>query len=278
VNAIGIMQGRLSPAPPGRPQAFPWATWQDEFARAADCGLARIEWLVTTERFDENPLVRDRGLEAITQLINATGVRVTSVCADFCIAEPLVGVGPAAQRGTLARLDRLVDRCAALGATVLLVPVLEGAAIRDGDDADTLVTALAPIVSKAEQLGVRVALESDLPAQLLCDLIDQAGPGLGAYYDVGNAVSAGFDPAEELRVLGHRVHGVHIKDRHRHGASVMLGHGEVDFPPVFEALSAIQYHGPLILETPVGLDPLAAARRHYLLVEQHLHATRAVRS
>ena len=34
MNAIGIMQGRLSPAEAGRLQAFPFASWEEEFHRA----------------------------------------------------------------------------------------------------------------------------------------------------------------------------------------------------------------------------------------------------
>lgn len=272
------MQGRLSPKPAGRPQAFPWATWRDEFARAASCGFSGIEWLVTAERFDENPLLSDAGSREIQRLVEATGVGVTSICADWCIAQPLVRVTAGERQATVERLERVVDRGAALGIEVVLVPVLENGAIRDDRDGEMVTATLAPIAAKAAQLGVRMALESELPAPQLRGLLDRGDHGLGAYYDVGNAVAAGFDPAQEIAVLGHRVFGVHIKDRHRHGSSVTLGDGDANFPPFFDALSAAGYRGPLILETPVGADPLASARRHYQVVERHLHATRAVQS
>ena len=39
MNPIGIMQGRLSPPPPARLQAFPWRSWAREFEYASGCGF-----------------------------------------------------------------------------------------------------------------------------------------------------------------------------------------------------------------------------------------------
>ena len=61
MNPIGIMQGRLSPSRAGRAQAFPFATWREEFAHAAEAGFDSIEWLVTAELYADNPLLVDHG-------------------------------------------------------------------------------------------------------------------------------------------------------------------------------------------------------------------------
>lgn len=279
MNAAGIMQGRLSPALPGRPQRFPWSTWQDEFTRAGECGFAHVEWLVTAERVEQNPLWSSAGVAAIIEQTQLTGVTVRSVCADCFIENPFIGVSEADRRARVQQLEHLIDQAARLGAAVVLVPLLEGGAIRSPAEGIEVIEALAGVVTRATQLGMRIGIESDLPAAELAALIARAGTAsVGAYYDLGNAAARGADAASEIRVLGARVCGVHIKDRHRAGASVSLGEGAVDFAACFESLAAVGYAGPMILETPVGHDPAAAAQTNLAFVRARLGAGLAVRS
>ena len=267
MNPIGIMQGRLSLAPAGRPQAFPWLTWQAEFAQAAACGFDLIEWLVTADGFDHNPLGTDTGVADIQSRIAATGVAVSSVCADFCITHPLVRVTDRERQATIERLERIVECSARIGANLLLIPILEGGAIRNADEAAVAVAALDRVAKVAAARGIRLGLETDLPAAAMCEWLDHLPGVVGAYYDVGNAAAAGFDPAAETRALGPALFGVHIKDRKRGGGSVPLGQGDVDFPGLFAALADTGYAGPLILETPVGVDPQVMAERHLAFVQ-----------
>lgn len=265
------MQGRLSPAPPGRPQAFPWSTWRDEFERAAACGFDRIEWLVTDEHFDRNPLCTAAGADEIRERMHATGVRVLSVCADFCIARPLVRVADPERQSTVERLTRLVDRIAAIGGDTVLVPVLEQGAITDDHDSAIVLAALAPVLNRAEAGNIRIGIETDLAAARLRELMTRANsPALRAYYDLGNATAAGCHAADDLRELGPLLAGVHLKDRIRGGGSVPLGQGDADFPGFFAALAEIGYAGSLILETPVGDDAIAMAGRNLAFVQKAL--------
>lgn len=271
MNRIGIMQGRLSPAPLGRPQTFPWATWQREFRSAADCGFDGIEWLVTADDFDRNPLCTDEGVREVQELIAATGVRVMSVCADCFIAQPFVRVTGAERQLAVERLSQLIDRVALIGAQAVVVPVIENGAIRDQAEQAELVNALQVPLGQAKRQGVRIALESDLPAAVLHDLISGAGPGtLACCYDTGNAAAQGNDLVDEVRVLAPMLASVHVKDRRRQGPSVPLGEGDADLAGFFQALSASGYAGSLILETPVGSDPQAAAHRHFAFVQRQL--------
>ena len=261
------MQGRLSPAPTGRPQAFPVSTWQQEFDLAAAIGFDRLEWLVTDEGFDDNPLCTAAGVTAIKERVATTGVRVTSVCADFCIGRPLVRVSAAERQSTVDRLQWLVGQIALIDAQVLLVPLLEQGAMRNEADEITVASALAPVLVMAKACGIRIGLECHLDASRQRALIERTrSTALGAYYDVGNATFAGYEAAAEVRALGAALFGVHLKDRPRGGGSVPLGQGGVNFPAVFAALIEIDYRGTLIMETPVGDDPVAMATRHLAFV------------
>jgi L-ribulose-5-phosphate 3-epimerase len=262
VNHIGIMQGRLSPAG-ARAQSFPFASWLDEFDRARDCGFDCIEWLLTAEHLDDNPFWSDVAVVDLRRVTARTGVSVRSVCADCFITQPLVGSAGAELRARCALLDRIIARSAELGAAVVLVPILEGNAIRDAADEQQLLDALAAPLARAQAAGVRLALESDRSAATQRDLIARAqSPALGAYYDTGNAAAAGWDLVSDVNTLGPVLCGIHVKDRPRAAASVMLGAGAVDFDRFWPALAAAGYAGPVIFETPVGADPVDSAHRN----------------
>jgi L-ribulose-5-phosphate 3-epimerase len=275
---IGIVQGRLSPPVPGRLQAFPWASWADEFPRARRCGFSSIEWVFEDGRHEENPIWTAGGVAAIRRQTQATGVRVESICADYFMTHPFFGVDAPARSAAGAALAHLVTQAASLGARTLLVPVLEVTELRSARDKVDLLDGLRPGLDAAAGLGVRIGLETELPADEYRALVeDAAHPALAVYYDVGNATARRFDVAADLHVLGPYLCGIHLKDRPRGGSSVPLGRGDVDFPAVFETLAAIGYGGPLVLQPATNDDYLEAARANLAFVRGHL-AARAARA
>jgi sugar phosphate isomerase/epimerase len=71
-------------------------------------------------------------------------------------------------------------------------------------------------------------------------------PSFGACVDAGHFIRSGEDPAEAVRRLGPRVHGVHLKDFRSEGffaEGCILGQGKLDLDGFFRALSAVGF-GP----------------------------------
>lgn len=270
MRKVGIMQGRLSRPPAGTLQAFPWQGWQDEFARARDCGFNCLEWLVTAERLDDNPIWTDDGIDTIRDLAVRTSVAVSSLCADCFIAHPFVRVADAERDVSLRRLQLLVRHAAAAGIGVLVVPVIERGELRSSDEGVQLIATLAPVLAEADSLGIRVALECDWPGAQLRKLLELAPRPLFSCHDIGNARARGQNPAEEIAALGDRLAAVHVKDRRVNGGSVSLGSGDVDLTAAFAALETVGYEGSLILETPAGADPIASARANLAVVRARL--------
>jgi L-ribulose-5-phosphate 3-epimerase len=272
---FGILQGRLSPAPAGRPQAFPWTTWADEFARARALGFDTIEWLITAGGHSDNPLLIDGGDAQILRAADRAGLKVSSVCADCFIPLPLIGVPDREQRERVDLLAQIVRSAACIGARVVVLPLLEDNAPSNDDEAAALLEAIDPVLQLAAASGVRVALETAWDGARLRELIAGAeSPALGACYDIGNAAPFGLDAPADLRALGPLVIAVHIKDRRRTGESVALGEGDADLAGAFAALDQIAYAGPAVLETPVGADPSANASRNLSVAQAH--ASRSV--
>jgi hexulose-6-phosphate isomerase len=272
-NDIGIVQGRLSPPVAGRLQAFPWASWPDEFARARACGFATLEWVFEEDRHERNPIWTVDGVAEIGRHVAATGIRIDSICADYFMAHPLFGVSDRVRAESGAVLERLIRNGAAVGVRTLLLPVLEVTELRSDRDKVELLNGLRRPLDLAAELGVRIGLETELAAADYRALVVGAShPALGIYYDVGNAAARGFDVAADVRLLGPLLCGIHIKDRRLGGPSVRLGEGDVEFPACFAALSDAAYAGPLILQPATSDDYLGGAKSHLAFVQRHLHA------
>jgi L-ribulose-5-phosphate 3-epimerase len=271
---FGIMQGRLSPAPAGRAQAFPWTTWLDEFGQARASGFDGIEWLVTADRPADNPLLRDAGTGEILAAAAAAGVKVTSVCADCFIRWPLRGVADGARRERIDLLEQVVRQAARIGALIVVLPLLEGNRPASQDDASRLLSAIDPVLQIAATLDVRIALETDWPGERLRAFIAGAGaPALGGCYDIGNAAALGLNAPDDLHALGPLLIHVHVKDRRSSGESVPLGRGDADLAGAFRALDQIGYAGTAVLETPAGTDAAASASRNLAVARAHASRT-----
>ena len=69
-------------------------------------------------------------------------------------------------------------------------------------------------------------------------------PNFGACVDAGHFIRSGEDPAEAVRRLGPRVHGVHLKDFRSEGffaEGCLLGEGKLDLDGFFRALRAVDF-------------------------------------
>lgn len=265
------MQGRLSPPVPGRLQAFPWSSWEQEFHHAPTCGFDAIEWIFEADGYRQNPIWTETGLERIRQQMTTTGVQLRSLCADYFMAHPFFRVSEQERAHSVAVLNKLIVQAASVGIQTILLPVLEAAEIRTEAEKVQLLDSLYEPLSLAAAHGIRLALETELPAPEYRTLVEQGNhPALGIYYDTGNAAAKGYDFAADIHTLGPFLCGVHVKDRKRGGPSVLLGQGDADFVALFQALAEVGYTGPLVLQTAFGQDYLGVARAHLKFVKDHL--------
>lgn len=271
MNPIGIMQGRLSPPHSQRLQAFPWNSWEQEFAYAREQRLNYIEWLFEAEEYERNPIWTQEGVRRINELVQAQGVAVNSVCADFFLAHPFFRVPSDERAASIRVLKRLIRQAAHIGVKIILIPVLEVAEIHSEIDAALLVDAMRDCLPSAHECGIHLALETELPADQYKSLIMDIGDDhIGVYYDIGNAAAQGYDTAQDIRHLGPLLRGVHVKDRILRGSSVPLGEGSVDFAACFSALREIGYSDSLVLQTFFESDFLSYAKHHIKFVRSHM--------
>jgi sugar phosphate isomerase/epimerase len=132
-----------------------------------------------------------------------------------------------------------------------------------GTDEDTawkrLAEALTPVVEAATEAGVPLAVEPE-PGHLLATLADfhrlrqtLGDPGvLGLTLDIGHCQCLEpLPPADCVRAAAPWLRHVQIEDMRR-GVHEHLpfGDGEIDFPPVLDALAATGYQALTVVELP----------------------------
>ncbi len=249
------MQGRLSPLINGRIQAFPWENWKDEFPLAQGINIHLMEWTLDQERLYENPLLTEAGQAAIRALCKDHELSIPSLTGDCFMQAPLWKV-EGAQRIPLERdFVEIAKGCAAVGITMLVVPLVDNGRLEGADQEDVLVRFLESQADFLAANRLKVVFESDFAPREFARFIARLNPALfGINYDIGNSAALGFNPQEEFAAYGPRVINVHVKDRLLGGTTVPLGTGSANFDAVFAALTQINYQGNFILQTARAAD------------------------
>ncbi len=243
---LGILQGRLSPSLDGRLQFFP-DDWPAEFAMATKLGFSALEWLVDWREVESNPILAKAERKKITAMQTATGCVVSSICADYFMKFRLIGDDTLT---SLSMLERLAQATTVTSNRLILIPLLEGNAPRNEEELALVSKTFQQIMPLMEEYHVRIALETELGAQKILDLLESVGsPMLGVYYDIGNCTSYGFDCPADILSLGEKVFGVHIKDRKKMSTNtVFLGTGDAKLMACAKALKTIGFQGIPILQ------------------------------
>jgi L-ribulose-5-phosphate 3-epimerase len=161
------------------------------------------------------------------------------------------------------RMERLawgLDRTLALGLHDLTLHA--GFIPEVGDpQRSAMLDTLAQAADLAARKGVTLAFETGQEtATLLRQTLDELqSPNVKVNFDPANMLLYDMgDPIQAVAVLGPDIRSVHVKDARRPrqpgtwGEEVPLGEGEVGIPRFLEALRAIGYRGPLVIEREVG--------------------------
>lgn len=249
------MQGRLSALVDGKIQAFPWDEWREEFPRASELGLTRMEWTIDQERLRENPLTTVQGQQEILALSRGNGVRVTSLTGDCFMQAPFWKVDAVVRDALVADLDLLLAACSQIGIEFVVIPLVDNGKIERESESDTLKRVLLARCEQLARRSVKIVFESDLPPRELARFMEAFPTDLfGINYDSGNSASLGYDSDEEIGSYAPRILNVHVKDRIRGGTTVPLGTGNADLAKTVRLIERSGYKGQYILQTARAAD------------------------
>ena len=265
------MQGRLSPSVDGKIQAFPSATWKEEFEFAKEVGFDLIDWVIEARDLDKNPLLTDSGLAEIKRLENETGVKVGAVCADYFMEYPLLRCSEEQRKERLEKVLLFARRLKIAAIPYIELPFVDNSAIQTYEEMKQLVEMFSPILDELKSLSVAISFETSLPPETFGELLRELShPSARANYDMGNSASLGYRPKDELLAYGEYIVTVHVKDRVLGGVTVPLGTGDADFKTCFEMLNTIGYQGPYILQAARGDEEMSWNKKNKDFVLNYL--------
>ena len=150
-------------------------------------------------------------------------------------------------------LQWLLARCELAGIRRVVLPFVDASSVRHPTRRDDAALVVSNATRAAEEHGVELHLETDLPPTEFAEFLATIDhPLVRVNYDSGNSASLGIDVRDEFAAYGERVGSVHLKDRVRGGSTVALGTGDADFPALFDELARVKYSGDLILQVARG--------------------------
>jgi sugar phosphate isomerase/epimerase len=243
------------------------ATDAERFERARRAGFAGVELVVSRDDL--------RGGRRLDDLPRALPVP-TLVLGDHNHGGGIADADADVARAAEQDVRDAVDRAAALGADVVLVPFFLRGEITDEAGFDRCADAFRGLCPVAAERGVTLAFEGTLPAERIRALAAHVeSRAFGCYFDCANVTNEGLDASTEVLALGELVTRVHVKDTRSRRGDVVPGLGRVDFASVAKALTAIGYDGWIVVESPAAPWELIArdlsfARRHFPALEPPL--------
>jgi L-ribulose-5-phosphate 3-epimerase len=229
------------------------------FPKVKELGFHGVELGIGLD-YREDPLWTGRGgaRQAIKMEARRTGVEAASICLHLLNYEENSPASINAEhRETGREITRnAIEACAAIGASVILVPFFGTAALKSDKQTQSLIDEMRGLSPVAEDRGVCLALETSLEAPQLVRVIESIGSyRVKAYFDIGNTASMGYDVVQEITALGGLIAQVHVKDY----PSRTLGDGDIEFGGVIAALEDAGFDGYLVLETPSLDDSVGSA-------------------
>ena len=271
INKIGIMQGRLLPRYKNRYQSHPLHYWQAEFYIARDLDFSQIEFILDFNDSHLNPLMNKAGIKEIQTLINATGVKVKSVCADYFMEAPFHSIH---QQQSEEILKTLISNAADLGVIDIVIPCVDHSTLKNDADMEMLIGSIKKVLPFAEEQHININFETDLNPKRFKELLNHFDSNnIKVNYDIGNSSSLGFNPQEEFDTYGEYISDLHIKDRVLNGGSVELGKGNADFDTIFQRLQQLNFKGNIIMQSARELDyvnDLILVQKQKLFLENYI--------
>jgi L-ribulose-5-phosphate 3-epimerase len=227
-------------------------------ALAREIGLDGIQVSVQYPT-DGTPTLRDPGTQAaFKRAALDNGIQICSLA----IGNPGKSRMPMHTNPAFAiLLIEAVEIAHNLGTNNILLPILGDSHIDMTSQAqvDTFVAMMKEVARYAEKYGVVVGLEDWVSAEDNIRLLDAIGSDyVAVYYDAHNIVPRVKDIYAEPKMLGKRIHQIHVKN-----ANMLLSTpgGRLDWPRLAQEFYEIGYRGWYVLETPSPSKDILADTR-----------------
>lgn len=238
----------------------------DALAVAAEMGWDGLELVFGIPGL--NPSTPPDAVLAIRKRADELGVQVRTMASGDYWARSLTHPDPQVRASAVDYTREYLRTASLLGAETILVvpghvhvPWDPSVPVVPYDQAwEWSLQAMRSLAGTAESCGVRMGLENvwngflQDPVAMRTFLDEVGSPWVGAYFDAGNCLLQGY-PDHWIRILGHRILAVHLKNFSRSDCAGLLSgfgesllRGDLDWAATFRALRALHYQGMLTVE------------------------------
>jgi L-ribulose-5-phosphate 3-epimerase len=218
-----------------------------KIALAREIGLDGIQVSVQYPTDDTTPTLRDRKTQAaFKRAALENGIQICSLAIGSPGKSRLpLHTNPAAA----ILLIEAVEIAHNLGTTNILLPILGDSHIDMTNQwqVNTFIAMMKEVARYAEKYDVVVGLEDWISAEDNIRLLDAIGSDhVAVYYDAHNIVPRVKDIYAEPKMLGPRIHQIHLKN-----ANMLMSEqgGRLDWPRMAQEFYEIGYRGWYVLET-----------------------------
>lgn len=253
--SFGIVQGRLSYSK--QLQEFPQNNWQNEFKDAKKIGFDFIEFLIEREHNSQNPFWSVNGNKEIDNLLDNNNLKKYSICLDYIINHSIIYDH---KKEVANYVNIFIENAIINKFKVIILPLLENNDINE-NNIDFYIKYLKKLSENYSD--IIFCVETLLDSKNLLYLLSNINcDNLKCVFDTGNRVLLSENLNEDIFVLKDYIFHVHIKDKDKHGANVILNTGLVNFDSVLKSLKKINYKNPFVFETTRGEIPIKTAMQH----------------
>ena len=232
---------------------------KDAFVAAGEMGFDGVE-IVLREEDRLDWLLTAAGKAEAATWGEESGAQACSI--SFALFREYKGneADSAVRARVVSLVQKAIRACKGMGGVGILLPYFDAENLdMPRQYVDLLIEDLQQCAPLAEDLGIKVALETSFSTELLRTICDGVGSEMvGVYQDTANALIYGHGSVTMLTALSEHTQLIHLKDTQRSD----LGEGDVDFPACRDAIAKIGYEGWLIFETPAGDDPIASGTKN----------------
>jgi hexulose-6-phosphate isomerase len=227
---------------------------------------------------DKAKAVKEAGFEGVEPMggmdvdemlraLDATGLKAGSVCCHTHWAKPLSDPNPEVRKVGLEGLKQSLKDAKRYGApSVLLVPAVVNDKVSYADAYVRSQAEIRKAIPLAQELGVKISIENVWnnfllgPIEAARYLDEFESPFVAWHFDIGNIIHYAW-PEQWIRILGHRIQTLHIKEYSRAksdkqgkwaGFDAEFLKGDNNWPAVMKALDDIGYDGWGIAEQGGG--------------------------
>jgi len=199
---------------------------------------------------------------------------------SFCAESDLSTPDPVRRREAVELHLRCVERLGWLGVQNFVVHQIEGPAATVAMRLPYGLESVARLCEAGRDCGVRILIENfvQFGCRQVRRLAEELGSdNLGIVFDVGHAHHTPRSEPDEIAICGDLLASLHVHDNHGPASGdehLPPGYGTTDWPPVLDALAAVGYAGPFLME--VFPRTKGAAADAHAFVHESASAARAI--